>query len=193
MKPVLCSKCYGPLPLDPLASGEIVCPGCRAELRVALFPAIHRDIAVGPAAEQSILDGESTCFFHADKKAAAVCDDCGRFLCALCDVAIGGRHLCPRCIETGRARKTLTTFETYRTSYPSLALTIALLPLLAWPVTLLTGPLTVFFVCYGWSKPPSLTGQKRRFALLIALLVGLAQCLGWILLGANFYEGIVRG
>jgi hypothetical protein len=194
MKPVACPRCQTPQPFEFLASGvPFNCPRCGADLRVSVFPAIHRDIGPGAAAEKAVLDSEATCFFHADKKAAAVCDNCGRFLCALCDVPLAGRHLCPKCVEAGREKKTLTTLETYRTSYPSLALSFALFPLLVWPFTLLTAPLTIFLVLYGWRKPPSLTGRKRRFAMLFALVFALAQCAGWIAVVVTIYRGFTRG
>lgn len=181
MNAVRCTKCFSALPPDLLAAGgPCACPVCRAALELLVFPAIHRHIGPGAAAEAALLDGESTCFYHTEKKASVVCGGCGRFLCALCDVPVGGQHLCPKCVETGQAKKTLTTFENYRTSYPSLALTLAFLPLvLLWPVTLVTAPATVFFVLFTWRKPPSVTGRRRHGAKLVALFVALAECAGW--------------
>ena len=194
MNDIRCSKCQTPQPLELLSSGvPFSCPKCGAGLRVSVFPAIHRDIGPGAVAEKSVLDGETTCFFHADKKASVVCDDCGRFLCTLCDVPIGARHLCPKCIEAGREKQTLTALETYRTAYPNLALSFAFFPILLWPFTLFTAPLTIFLVLYGWRKPPSLTGGKRRFTMILALLFALLQCAGWIALFTGIYIGATRG
>ena len=191
MKPILCPKCQATQPLELLASGvPFACPRCGSGMRVSVFPAIHRDIAPGVAAEKAVLDSEATCFFHADKKAGAVCDDCGRFLCTLCDVPIGSRHLCPKCVEAGREKKTLATLETYRTSYPSLAMTFAVLPLIVWPFTVITAPLTIFLVIYGWRKPPSLTGGRRRGAMIFALLFALVQCAGWCAIVFGIYKGV---
>jgi hypothetical protein len=197
MNNVLCPKCRMAQPLDLLASGvPFSCPSCRASLQVSVFPAIHRDIGPGAHAERAILDGEATCFFHAEKKAAAVCDECGRFLCALCDVAIGARHLCPKCIEAGRQKQTLTTFESYRVSYPSLAFLTAFVPFVLYPLTFLTfitAPCAIFLVIYGWRKPPSLTGRRRRATMIFALFFALAQCAGWIALSIFLYQTLLRG
>jgi hypothetical protein len=194
MNAVRCSKCVKPLPLEVLsAGGPVVCPTCRALLEVFVFPAIHRRIGPGLAAELSLVEGETTCFFHADKKAVVVCNGCGRFLCALCDVPIGGEHLCPKCVEAGRTKKTLTTFENYRTSYPSLALTFAFLPLLIWPITVITAPLAVFLVLFGWRKPPSVTGQRRRAVMIIALIFALMQCAGWAAAFVGIYKSMTSG
>lgn len=193
MNAVRCTKCYKPLPPSLVgAGGAFACPFCSTALELLVFPAIHRRIGRGAAAEAALLDGESTCFFHPEKKAAVVCGGCGRFLCALCDVPVGGQHLCPRCVEAGQTKMTLTTFEKYRTSYPSLALTCAFLPLLIWPFTLLTAPATVFLVFFGWRKPPSVTGRRRRVALIVALLVALVQCAGWAALFFGLYKGITN-
>ena len=182
MNSVRCPKCLQPLPLDLLsAGGASACPSCRTGLEVLVFPAIHRQIGRGTAGETALIADETTCFFHSEKKAAAVCDTCGRFLCTLCDVPVGGVHLCPKCVEAGRTKNTLTTFESYRTSYPSLALTFAFLPMvICWPVTLVTAPATVFLVVVGWRKPPSVTGRRRRGALIAALLMAFMQCAGWV-------------
>jgi hypothetical protein len=194
MNAVCCSKCHQPLPVDLLSiGGAMACPRCRAELEVFVFPAIHHHIGPGAAAERALVEGDTTCFFHADKKAAVVCQGCGRFLCALCDVPVGGQHLCPKCVEAGRTKKTLTAFENYRTSYPSLALTFAFLPLLIWPLTLITAPAAVFLVFFGWRKPPSVTGRRRRAALVIALLAALAQCVGWVAVFVGLYRTMANG
>jgi hypothetical protein len=197
MKPVVCPRCQTSQPLELLSSGvPYNCPRCRSDLRVSVFPAIHRDIGPGAAAEKAVLDSEATCFFHSDKKAAAVCDDCGRFLCALCDVPLAGRHLCPRCVEAGREKKTLTTLETYRTSYPSLAIMVSIVPLILYPLTFLTfitAPIAIFLVIYGWRKPPSLTGRKRRPTMIAALVFAVAQCAGWIAVVFTIYKGVTRG
>jgi hypothetical protein len=158
-----------------------------------VFPAVYRRIGPGAAAETSLIEGETTCFFHADKKATVVCNGCGRFLCALCDVPIGADHLCPKCVEAGRTKKTLTTFENYRTSYPSLAITFAFLPLLIWPVSFVTAPAAVFLVLFGWRKPPSVTGRRRRGAMVVALIAALLQCAGWAAVLFGFYKVMTRG
>lgn len=189
MNAVRCTKCFSALPPDLLeVGGPCACPICRAALELLVFPAIHRHIGPGATAEVALLDGESTCFFHPEKKASVVCGGCGRFLCALCDVPVGGQHLCPKCVETGQAKKTLTTFEKYRTSYPSLALSCAFFPILVWPVTLLTAPATVFLVLLTWGKPPGVTGRRRRGAMLLALGMALAQCLAWAALFFGIYQ-----
>src|SRR5689334_22847096 len=78
------------------------CPGCGVPVRIDLFPAFFRETASGQPAENVLIQGESSCFYHAQKKALTVCEICGRFLCALCDVELNGQHLCPVCLERGQ-------------------------------------------------------------------------------------------
>ena len=194
MNAVRCPKCRLALPPEILgAGGPSACPSCRAALEVFTFPAVHRAITHGAAAESAVVADETTCFFHPAKKALVVCGACGRFLCTLCDVPVGGQHLCPKCVETGRTKNTLTAFENYRTSYPSLALTFAFLPLLVWPLTFVTAPAAVFLVLFGWRKPPSVTGRRRRFAMLAALLMALVQCAGWVALFLGIFTAASLG
>ena len=194
MNVVRCPKCQHPQPFEALDDGApSPCPQCKVELRISTFPAVQRTPVPGAIAEKARLEGETTCFFHPEKKAAVVCDSCGRLVCTLCDVLIAGRHLCPRCIEAGREKKTLTVLETRRTVYPRLALNLAFLPLLLYPVTFITAPLTIFFVFYGWNKPPSLTSGRQRTLLIVALLFALTQCGAWIFGFTVLYETLRHG
>ena len=185
MNLVRCSKCLHPIP-DSMLSGHntFACPRCDAALEVLIFPAINRQAQTGAVAERAVVEGETTCFFHSEKKATVVCNGCGRFLCALCDVALDNEHLCPKCIEAGRTKKTLTTFETYRTSYPSLALTLQVVPLVLalvmWPLTIITAPAGIFLIIYGWRKPISITGRRKIVITILALLLAIGQCLAWV-------------
>ena len=194
MNAVPCPKCLLPQPLETESDGiPTPCPRCHSLLRIFTFPAIHRTLDRGATAEPAMLADDTTCYFHPGKKAAVVCDGCGRFLCTLCDVPIAGQHLCPRCIESGREKKTLTTLETHRTIYPRLALNLTFLPLLIYPLTIITAPLAIFFVFYGWNKPPSLTGGRERIALIVALLFALAQCAAWTFGIVAIYQTVTHG
>ena len=91
-----CTKCQTPLAGGPANLTEFqVCPGCGTQVQVEVFPALFRPFTPGKTGEPIVLDGESSCFYHAQKKAAAVCSACGRFLCALCDCELSGQHICP--------------------------------------------------------------------------------------------------
>ena len=197
MNAVRCPHCNYHLPPELHNAGAAwPCPRCREKLEVLVFPAIHRQIGRGAVAELAVAEGETTCFFHPDKKAAVVCNGCGRFLCALCDVPVAGEHLCPKCVETGRNKNTLTTFENYRKIYPTIALSLALFPLVTfifWWLTLVTAPAAIFVVIYGWRKPASVTGRKRRWMSILALVLAILECGGWVVGFFGIYHSITHG
>ena len=154
------------------------CPACGAPLEIEVFPALFRKIASGPSAETILVEGESSCFYHPQKKAVRPCDGCGRFLCALCDCEFQGRHFCPSCLEAGRTKGKIAQLENQRTRYDNIALALAVLPFFVFYFTLITAPMALFVAIRYWKSPASLTGQSRtRF--VIAILVALLQLAGW--------------
>lgn len=94
-----CPACATALTLPIGLSPEMAarCPRCGRELRYRLFPAALRDARVVHGSRR-VLAEDSSCYFHAEKVAEAVCGQCGRFLCALCAVDFAGECLCPTCI-----------------------------------------------------------------------------------------------
>ena len=180
-----CPGCRTPLPDAALNTGVLApCASCGTRLQVEVFPAFFRSINAGSSGETILVEGEAGCFFHPDKKAVVHCAGCGRFLCALCDLELNGRHLCPGCLESGQRKGKLVELEKQRTLYDSAALALGCLPVLIWPVTLLTAPLTVILVICGWRKPGSLV-PRSRWRFVLALLIGAAQIIAW---GALFYS-----
>src|SRR6187549_347010 len=102
---VRCSRCQALLPVASYRNDEMVpCPSCSSALQVYAFPALFRPVEAGKTGDLVIVDGESSCFYHPEKKAVVTCSYCGRFLCALCDVDFNGEHLCPPCIESGKKK-----------------------------------------------------------------------------------------
>ena len=103
-----CPKCHGVIPAPSSAGrGMAVCPRCRAGVEFEVFPALFAGPRLGRAGEALVDASEASCFFHAEKRAAVACESCGRFLCALCDLEMEGRHICPTCLAAGRKKGTL--------------------------------------------------------------------------------------
>ena len=125
-----------------------------------------------------VTEGEASCFYHPNKKAVLPCEACGRFLCALCDVELNGQHLCPACLASGQKKGKLSNLDNRRVLYDSLALTLALLPLLVWPFTLITAPAALFIAIRYWRAPGSLV-QRTKIRLILAMFFALAQMAGW--------------
>lgn len=143
-----------------------------------VFPALLRPIAAGRTAEPIVLEGEAGCFYHPEKKAEVPCAECGRFLCALCDVELNDRHLCPSCLEAGARKGRLIELEQRRVRYDTSALALAVVPVLAWPFTFATAPAAIALACYGARKPRSLVSRYWPRAAL-AIVLATAELAGW--------------
>jgi hypothetical protein len=173
---VSCPKCKHLLAASFFNQPELApCPACRAPLQVKVFPAMFRPIASGRGSEAVLVDGESSCFFHPQKKAVVPCELCGRFLCALCDCEVKGRHLCPACLESGQRKKSITGLETVRLLHRRQAFLLSLLPLFV------TG-LAAIYLALRYRKEPGSIVTPMNWAGNAALILGTLQTLGFVLL-----------
>src|SRR5258705_11178390 len=119
---IRCDVCSWPLPSETWNREHgISCPGCSARIQVLVFPAMER---VGSGAPPEALgeETEASCFYHSRNRAAVVCDECGRFLCKLCELPVDGRHICPTCFDSGLRGRKLRDLDTRRVMYDSIAL-----------------------------------------------------------------------
>jgi hypothetical protein len=159
------------------------CPGCMKPVSAFAFPALLRENTItAQHPEKIVVEGEASCFYHADKRAVVPCSSCGRFLCALCDVVLGDRHLCPGCLETGRTKGKLTELETGRTLWDSMALALAAFPMICiWP-SLVFAPAALVVAIYGWRKPMSIV-RRSKWRFWLALVLCVLQIAGWITVG----------
>jgi hypothetical protein len=174
----VCPGCRTPLPPEILGSeSRIPCPSCRVALEVEVFPALARPIEEAAAAPQISAEGESTCFYHAGYRAAVPCDACGRFLCRLCDLPIGPRHLCPECVHRAREEKT-AGMVTERMLWDRLALSLATLPVITLYFTVLTAPAAIVVALRHWRTPGSLV-TPGRWRFVAAILFATLQLGAW--------------
>jgi hypothetical protein len=177
--PVQCPKCSAWLLEGIFNQPELTpCPACGVPLQVEIFPALFRKIAPGQSGETVIVEGESGCFYHPQKKAVLPCDGCGRFLCALCDCQLNGQHFCPACLETGKTRGRIKSLDNQRTLYDSIALSLAVYPLLIFYFTVITAPMALFVAIRYWKSPPSLV-HRGKIRFVVAVILALLQIAGW--------------
>lgn len=174
-----CPHCNTSLePASCNVAGFFPCPTCGDSLRVHLFPKLFQTVAEGTSGETILADREAGCFYHPKKKAILPCSACGRFLCALCDLDLDGRHLCPACLETGKNKGKIKNLEQSRMLYDSLALVLALAPILFFWPTLVTPFAVLFITVRFWKAPTSVVGRtKLRF--VFASLIACCQITAW--------------
>jgi hypothetical protein len=158
------------------------CPACGAPLQVEVFPAFFRRTTPGSDGEVILVEGESSCFYHPQKKAVVPCDACGRFLCALCDCELKGQHFCPGCLESGQKKRKIQGLENVRVLHSRQALLLAILPLF------ITG-LAAIFVALWYRKEPGSLVRPMRWAFPTALILGSLQTLGYVVLFVLLAQG----
>jgi hypothetical protein len=174
-----CPKCQRSLePLSWHSDHAGSCRRCGVDFEFTGFPALTASrVHVGPKA---VLAAEhATCFFHAENQAETVCASCGRFLCTVCAIEFNQRKLCPACVAS--ANNTEPEAVGQRTLHDGIALSLALVPMLIWPITFVTAPTALGFVIYGWRKPRSLVAGGRS-KLIWAGILSLLQIAGWLVL-----------
>jgi hypothetical protein len=167
-------------------SQRTVCGHCGAVAQIDFFPALLQD-SIGKPAENVVLETESSCFFHPAKRAVTACQGCGRFLCSLCDVDMGGQRLCPRCIEQGAKADSLEPLRTEFTRYDHVALALAIVPMIFFFITIITAPIAIY-VCLKYRNAPISAVPRGKMIFRIAFCLALLQLVAWTLaIGSAFF------
>jgi len=161
------------------AAEPLACPECSSLIQAEVFPAFFKKISAA-ATEDILADSQAGCFFHPQKKAVVSCESCGRFLCSLCDVEFSGKHVCPSCLEAGKSKRKIRNLETERVLYDSIALSIAILPILMFFVTIVTAPVCIYYSLHHWKSPMSIL-PRTKVRFVFAILISVLQLGGWFL------------
>lgn len=176
---IKCNKCLATVfPDDVTGASFSACPSCQSLLAVEIFPALFKPPAATSAAQPILAEGEASCFYHPEKKAAFVCANCGRFICGLCDLELNGRHLCPTCLETGQKKSKFKDLENSRVLWDRVALMVAVVPLLFLWTSIIGAPTALYLAIRYRNAPGSITGgTKGRFVL--AGILAVLQIIAW--------------
>jgi hypothetical protein len=174
------------------------CGGCRRTMQVCALPALDR--AVGgalPTAAAGV--NEAMCYRCPERKAVGICQSCGSFTCAGCEVEWFGEHLCLECVHTLREVKQDSRFRSRCTLHDNIALMLLLGPILLVPfywVSVLLSPVALFLVIRHRKAsrgvvprgPIRLILAGTLATLLIAAGLSFVGLLVWASLqaGANF-------
>jgi hypothetical protein len=182
-----CPKCRTPLAVPEGANPfEVACPGCSSEMEAFFFTAFFRPRTAGAAATTLVDHSEASCFYHPQKQAVQVCDGCGRFICALCSIEMDHEHLCPSCLSAGKRKGKITSLENTRTCYDRIALSVACLGIIIWPVSFILASAAIYLSIRHWNSPGSLLGVSRN-RFIIAIVIASLELIGWIIVGLVFF------
>ncbi len=161
----------------------VPCPLCSKSVMVREYPAVEGSGKVDGARHAIRTDEQAGCYYHPKRTAEEVCAGCGRFICALCVVELKGQRLCPACLRQGVEQDPSSEIVQSHMRYDKVAMLLALVPILFWPLTIVTGPAALYMVARHWKRPVSLV-TRGRIRLAIAALIGLVQTSGWLFLFA---------
>lgn len=178
---IRCTNCAASLPDEHINSqGFNPCPICRSLIRADVFPAAYETPAGGTSGERLLVDNESSCFFHQNKQAVTACSQCGRFLCALCDIDFNGQHLCISCIESGKKKGKISKLQNKNFLYDNIVLGMAILPVFTFYLPVITAPATIFLAIKYWNKTSGIM-KRGRFRIVVALMIALMEIVGIVL------------
>jgi DNA-directed RNA polymerase subunit RPC12/RpoP len=201
MTTMVCPRCRTKINPESINTGKLVpCESCGVKTLTRVFPALYqlKQSINQPGKTNASSDDrpskqeiafksatEAGCFFHADKKAGAHCDHCGRFLCSLCDIDFEGGHICVTCLESGKKAGTLKSIEKTRYLFDGIALVFALMPMtiLLWFTAVFSAPASFYISCRYWNDPGSIL-PRTKIRYILSLIISFVQM---VLMAAGIY------
>ena len=162
-----CAACKTQLSATAEYAQELVltCPNCKAQNEVHLLPAFFQEQEL-QRAEALQAEEESSCFFHPQSRAEQVCENCGRFLCPVCAIAMDHKTLCPQCLESAVHGKKTVRFQQDFPLYDSMALSLSLFALVVFWLAPIFVPVAGYFIFRHWRTPHGILPRRRwRFVL----------------------------
>lgn len=175
MPSISCPACGVPIPEESW-NQYTECESCSARVEAITFPALYTPLP--NAMPEAVGDeGEASCFYHPANRAVVPCDGCGKFLCALCDLDLDGRHLCHECLDRGIQTKA-ATLEDSRVLYDSMALGLTTWPLITIYLPLITAPVALFLAFRHMGEPGGVL-PRTRVRWWIAIVLAVVELLAW--------------
>jgi hypothetical protein len=173
---VLCPSCSGPLPLNQGAG--TVCLRCRRPVELRLFPAL-----AGRPPPLALPDppgeGEAACFYNPERKATCSCTHCGVLISEMWAAQWGEGQVCLKCLDHLRAEVKDGRFESKRTLWGRVVLTLAILPMtmFCWPTVFITAPAALLLGLWHWKSPTSIK-SKSKLGMVVGMILALLQIVG---------------
>jgi len=180
-----CLSCGAPVPELLFNQAELEpCPQCGRRVQVEVFRAFFQPVLRGRDGDPVLVEGEASCFYHPQKRASVPCEACGRFLCALCDCELHGKHFCPACLEIGKQKGRIEKLENQRTLYDNIALALAVYPVasvIGIYFTIITAPIALYISIRHWNTPTSVV-RLGKIRHVLAVLLSVLELAGWAVL-----------
>jgi hypothetical protein len=184
---IACPNCRTIQSPDRINTGELfACPRCKTRLRADLFNAFYRPVDQVAAQGHVLEQGQAECYNHPGRPAKVPCAQCGRLLCELCAVELDGRSLCFDCVKNGHEARQAARLDTRRTHHDSLALALALVPMLFIFPTIVTAPAALYVALRYWKRPPTIL-PRWRWRYILTILVAVAQIAGWLMVAIKTF------
>jgi hypothetical protein len=114
------------------------------------------------------LAGGATCYAHPDNAAVGPCATCGRFMCALCDIALDGGHCCPTCFDQLQAARQSSSLRQKDVLYDSMALATGWLWIIVYPSIIVALPAVAYWTIAKWRAPENYLIPRRRWRFFAA-------------------------
>ncbi len=187
-----CANCRQPLPDDMLNRSMSRCRYCGKSVQLNVFPALFRENEQVDVNQLTAEEGESSCFYHEDKKAVTHCEACGRFVCELCHVDLNTKSLCPSCVQSSLKSNKIAELENRRPLHHRMALMFAII---GKPTFMLFIPsiVAVIYAVLAFRQKPPAYSQSRAgplTAAVVAIVFALGQVLGGAYLWLHIYFSI---
>lgn len=176
---LVCSRCNASIPAEDWNREHAFCPVCRAPVSALVFPAFLSAPTPASTGTPLMEAGEASCFYHPQKRAVVPCDQCGRFLCGLCQVEFLGQNWCPRCIEAASQKGRLAQLDATRPLHDNRALMVAIFPIPAVWLTIFSAPLALYAVFRYWRAPSSIL-PRTKIRFIVAAVLASLQIAAWI-------------
>jgi len=154
------------------------CPACGTPLQVEIFPRCFvRSLQEKPASQLWWMANQAA-FTIRKKRPRLFAPPAVVFFapCAICE--LGGQHLCPACLEAGKQKGKIKSLENHRTLYDSMALALAVYPLLIFYFTIITAPAALFVAIRHWNSPSSII-PRTKIRFVVAIVIALVELAGW--------------
>ena len=159
------------------------CTHCGKQVSVHVYPALLKTLETPVVVDAPVIGEESSCFYHPQKQAMVVCDDCGRFLCNLCDIEMNGRHVCTACLEIPVTNEASVVQKNKFVHYDTIALLWAVACILMWFFSALFSIISLYYCIRHWNTPISATPRNRwRFVVAALFSTGVLCAWGFVLL-----------